>query len=155
MDRGWQILTSIGLARSGSAVFRVRVPRYLLASILWCALLAWAAGILWLSSLTHQELPSAAFIASDKFNHFAAFAVGGWLAASAMRISWPGGSALKIFAAIVLLSLFGGMDEASQLLTPGRSGGDISDWIADFLGASTGALFTLLTHVRINRLVPR
>ena len=134
---------------------RVRVPRYLLTSILWVALFAWAATILWLSSLSPQQLPSAAFIASDKFNHFAAFAMGGWLAASALRVSWPGGTATKIIAAIVLLALFGGADEASQLLTPGRSGGDIYDWIADFLGACAGALFSLLTHARLDRLIPR
>jgi VanZ family protein len=136
-------------------VFCVRVPRYLLASILWCALLAWAATILWLSSLSPQQLPSAAFIASDKFNHFAAFMVGGWLAASALRVSWPGGTATRIIAAIILLGLFGATDEASQLFTPGRSGGDIYDWIADFLGASTGALFTLPTHALLVLLVPR
>ena len=36
--------------------------------VFWIALLCWAGGILWLSSLTPQELPAAAFIAWDKVN---------------------------------------------------------------------------------------
>jgi hypothetical protein len=57
--------------------------------LFWFALLCWAGAILWLSSLTPQELPDAAFIAWDKVNHFLAYAVGGWLAAGTLRLSRP------------------------------------------------------------------
>ncbi|MEX1010297.1 MAG: VanZ family protein [Chthoniobacterales bacterium] len=138
------------------AMFGNRMPRPVLASLLWLALLVWTGGIVWLSSLTPDQLPSAAFLTWDKFNHFAAFAVGGWLAASALRTSRPDARAFSsITAAIVLVAAFGGFDELRQLLTPGRSGADLYDWIADFLGAITGSIMTLITHARLERLVPR
>ena len=56
-----------------------------------------------------------------------------------------------ILMAICLLAAFGASDELLQKFTPGRSGGDLYDWIADFLGAITGALLNLTTHARLER----
>lgn len=120
------------------------------ARLLWVALACWAAGILWLSSLTPEELPDAAFLFWDKVNHFASYAIGGWLAASALRVSRPQGSlATALIAAVVIVAAFGALDEAIQTLTPGRSGGDVEDWVADVLGATTGALMTLPRRLRL------
>lgn len=132
------------------------VRRLLLAFFLWSALVVWAGAILWLSSLGAEELPRAAFMAWDKLNHFAAFAAGGWLAASAVRVSIPflRAGTLLLAAALVVAS-FGAFDEMFQLLSPGRSGADLYDWIADLLGASFGAFFSLLTHGIFERLVAR
>jgi VanZ family protein len=147
---------NIRLVRAPVAVFRSAMPRRILALLLWSALLVWAAGILWLSSLTRQELPDTAFLFSDKFNHFVAFAVGGWLAGSALRLSGQGPAiAGRILFTIALVAVFGAIDEALQTFTPGRVGGDLYDWIADFLGAIAGALLTLITHVRLERFVTR
>ena len=147
---------NIRLVRAPVAVFRSAMPRRILAVLLWAVLLVWAAAILWLSSLTRQELPDTAFLFSDKFNHFVAFAVGGWLAASALRISRRQGRATRqILLAILLIAAFGAFDEMLQTYTPGRQGGDLYDWIADFLGAITGALLTLVTHARLERFVTR
>lgn len=132
------------------------MPRPLLSAALWLALLVWAGGILWLSSLSPAELPSAAFLAWDKFNHFIAFAVGGWLAASALRTSRPSlRPAPALLLAVAVVAAFGAFDESLQLFTPGRTGADLYDWIADFLGAVAGALFSFFTHARLERLVPR
>ena len=133
------------------------MSRRSLALAFWCAVAIWACGILWLSSLTRQELPDAAFLFSDKFNHFVAFAVGGWLTASALRLSrQPAAAAVgAIVMAIVLVAAFGAFDEALQKFTPGRTGGDLYDWIADFLGAVAGALSSLSTHARLERFVTR
>lgn len=132
------------------------MSRRVLALLFWCSVAGWAAGILGLSSLTPRDLPDAAFFFSDKFNHFVAFAVGGWLTASALRLSRPdlprGG---RIVLAVILLAVFAAFDEGLQTLTPGRTGGDLYDWIADFLGAIAGALLTLTTHARLERLVAR
>jgi VanZ family protein len=137
-------------------MFRDRVQRWLLVLIFWVGVLAWAATIVWLSSLTPSELPRLAFLAWDKINHFAAFAVGGWLTATALRLSRPQAStAAGIMAAIVLVSLFGAFDELHQLYTPDRTGADWYDWIADSLGAIVGASSSLLTHARLERLVSR
>ncbi|MBJ7258026.1 MAG: VanZ family protein [Chthoniobacterales bacterium] len=132
------------------------MPRPAFAFLLWTGLACWAGGILWLSSLTPGELPDAAFLVSDKINHFAAFAAGGWLAAGALRASSPrAGAVRQVLLAIALLAAFGALDEAMQTFTPGRTGGDLYDWIADFLGAASGALLNLATHGRIERLLTR
>jgi len=121
-----------------------------LASALWAALFCWAGAILWLSSLSPDELPDAAFAFWDKLNHFAAFALGGWLAAAALRISRPqASSATSVILAAILVAVFGVVDEALQTLTPGRTGGDLDDWVADALGATAGALLTLPTLSRL------
>lgn len=135
---------------------RNTVPRALLAATLWGALGIWAIAVLWLSSLSPPELPSAAFLAWDKLNHFLAFAAGGWLAASALRISIPcRGNGGLLLAAALIVATFGAFDEMFQLLSPGRSGADLYDWIADLLGASFGAFFSLITHGILERLVAR
>ena len=132
------------------------MSRRLTSLALWLILACWAGGILWLSSMTTKELPEAAFLFSDKFNHFVAFAVGGWLAASALRVSRPHTAPMaNIVLAILLVAAFGAFDESLQKFTPGRSGGDLYDWIADFLGAIAGALLTLTTHARLERFLTR
>jgi VanZ family protein len=124
--------------------------------VFWLAVLGWAGGVLWLSSLTPDELPRPTVLSWDKFNHFAAFAVGGWLTASALRLTRPQAPVVRrIVLAVLLVAVFGAADEAFQTFTPGRTGGDLHDWIADFLGAMAGALSTLVTHARLERLVPR
>jgi VanZ family protein len=120
--------------------------------LFWFALLCWAGGILWLSSLTPQELPEAAFIAWDKINHVLAYAVGGWLAAGALRLSRPlAPVAGRIVLAVVMVAAFGIVDESLQALTPGRTGGDIGDWIADVLGAGAGAVASIPSQRRLHR----
>ena len=115
-----------------------------LGPILWISLGIWAAGILWLSSLPPEELPDAAFLFWDKLNHFVAFAIGGGLAAAAMRLSRPrAGVAVALVGGVALIAAFGVLDEAFQTLTPGRTGADVDDWIADVLGAIAGALLSV------------
>jgi VanZ family protein len=93
--------------------------------LFWFALLCWAGAILWLSSLTPQELPDAAFIAWDKVNHFLAYAVGGWLAAGTLRLSRPlAPVAGRMVLAVILVAAFGIADETLQTLIPGRTGAD-------------------------------
>lgn len=92
----------------------------------------------------------------DKTNHFLAYALGGWLVASAFRVSRPEARIVTgIVVAVVAIAAFGALDEAVQTLTPGRSGGDVFDWTADALGALAGALVSLVTHRRLERLVRR
>ena len=139
-------------------MFVVCMTSRLLAGLLWCALLGWSAGILIVSSVNGEFLPSALFSLTfaDKFIHFIAFAFGGWLAAAALRLSFPSLPVARvILTAIVLVAAFGVIDETWQTSTPGRMGGDLYDWIADFLGAIAGALLTLRTHARLERLITR
>ncbi|WP_313675735.1 VanZ family protein [Mycolicibacterium sp.] len=124
---------------------RQQTVRQKRATALWLALFCWAGVVLYLSSLSPAELPEAAFAFGDKVNHFAAFAVGGWLAASALRASRPQiGGTRVVTEAILLVAAFGALDEALQTWTPGRVGGDVLDWTADALGATAGALLSRL-----------
>lgn len=132
------------------------MPRRVLVTILGVALFGWACGILWLSSLSPDELPSAAFVFWDKINHVATFAVGGWLAASVIGLVRPTAPAVgRIVVAVVAIAMFGVVDEAVQTLTPGRSGGDVFDWIADVVGAASGAALSLASFSRLERFVGR
>ena len=139
-------------------MFVVCMTSRLLAGLLWSVLLGWGAGILSVSSVNGEFLPSALFSITfaDKFIHFIAFALGGWVAAAALRFSFPSlPVARAILTAIVLVAAFGVVDETWQTSTPGRMGGDQYDWIADFLGGIAGALLTLRTHARLERLITR
>jgi VanZ family protein len=132
------------------------MQRRTLAGLLWFALVCWACGILVLSSLTPQELPEVAFVFWDKANHFLAYVLGGWVAASALRVSRPGiRIAIGVILAVIVVAVFGALDELLQTFTPGRSGGDIFDWTADLLGAVAGAVVSLPTHPRLERLLRR
>ena len=139
-------------------MFVVCMTSRFLAGLLWSVLLGWGAGILSVSSVNGEFLPSGLFSLTfaDKLIHFIAFALGGWVAAAALRFSFPSlPVARAILTAIVLVAAFGVIDETWQTSTPGRMGGDLYDWIADFLGAIAGALFTLRTHARLERLITR
>lgn len=120
------------------------------AAALWASLALWAATITWLSSLPPWALPTITMRWDDKLAHFAAFAAGGWLAAKAVKTSFPSPgtrTGLLAMSAILIAASFGIFDELFQLRTPGRHGADLRDWVADLLGASAGVgLATLLTR---------
>ncbi|MGI9125248.1 MAG: VanZ family protein [Mycobacterium sp.] len=119
------------------------------AALLWVGLICWALGVLWLSSLTPQELPKAAFVLWDKADHVLAYTVGGWLAATAIRASRRGTATATWFVpAVALITVFGVLDEYVQSFTPGRSGGDRYDLVADLVGAVLGALLSTWAYRR-------
>lgn len=132
------------------------VSRPQLASILWILVVAWGWVIFFASSTPAEDLAGSELFAWDKLNHFIAYAAGGWLAGSALRVGQPGGSRrLQVFAAVVIISVYGALDELRQVYTPGRSGADFYDWIADFLGAIAGAIMAVFTHGPLHRFVTR
>lgn len=92
-------------------------------------------------------MPSQLF-AFDKLAHAVAFAVGGISLGLALRQTtrWRGA---WLFAAIVAgIGLFGAFDELHQLYTPGRTGADIYDWVADMIGGSVAAFVYCWLHGR-------
>lgn len=122
----------------------VSAPRRGLTGLLWIALLCWAGVILYLSSLPPDELPDLTFKFWDKAQHVFAFAIGGVLAALALRASYPRMAVIRVgVRAVLLIAAFGVLDEALQTMTPGRTGADLTDWAADVLGATAGALLVL------------
>lgn len=98
-----------------------------------------------------MPIDMAEVVGMDKVLHFLAFAIGGAILVLALREStrW---SAKKVTAvAICALAVFGCVDEIHQLFTPGRTGGDLPDWIADFLGATVGAFTARFFYVRFRQ----
>lgn len=67
----------------------------------------------------------------DKLAHFAVFS-------ALTALLWLGTAGRAVFAIVVLVSAFGGLDEIHQVYLPGRSA-DIDDWLADVAGASLAA----------------
>ena len=138
-----------------AAVICGPMPRRTLAGLTLCfALFCWAGAVLWLSSFTPRELPEVAFLFSDKLEHAIAYAIGGWIAATALRVLRPATPAMgPIVLAVAVIAVFGVLDEYLQTFTPGRTGGDIYDWFADVLGAIAGASLSLTTQGRLERLL--
>lgn len=118
----------------------------------WLAVCLWTNAIVFLSSLSGPEVTGVLpFVVWDKFLHFFAFVVGGILLALALRWSTDWGWRYLRGIAWLALAVFSAIDELHQLVTPGRSGADALDWLADVLGAATGILLTHLLHARYSR----
>jgi VanZ family protein len=83
----------------------------------------------------------------DKGCHAGAFLVGGFCLSRAVRRSGVRSEWVVFALALVLASLFGASDEWHQLSTPGRSGADFFDWLADTAGAILGALASRFFHL--------
>ncbi len=103
--------------------------------------LAWAV-LLFLVS--HQPtLPSLAASFWDKFLHFGAYAVLGFLLVPALTKSAASTTISRGILAFCLGSAYGASDEFHQAFVPGRSS-DVGDWVADTLGAAFGVLTAML-----------
>ena len=89
-------------------------------------------------------------MAFDKLVHAVAFAIGATLLGIALRQT----SRLRgswLFGAIVLgIGIFGATDEIHQLYTPGRTGADLNDWIADMIGGMLAAFVYCRFYGRVH-----
>jgi VanZ family protein len=122
----------------------------------WLAVLLWIVSICYLSSLSGTKVSSLNVVDLwDKAAHFLAFALGSALLACALRLNTAWLAFRVVLAAAAAISVFGGIDEWHQLYTPGRSGADLGDWIADTLGALSGASLVLLSYARPQRPNPK
>lgn len=127
------------------------VPRWL-RTLAWIGVLTWAGAITVLSSMRPDQLNNLSSVKLwDKAEHFLAFAIGTANLALVLRWSsrWP--LARVALVSIVAISFFAAADEIHQLFTPGRSGADVFDWIADTLGAAAGTSLILLFYARPSR----
>lgn len=122
-----------------------RDPRVWLA-----ALLVWLGTLWWLSSRPGGGGPDL-FPHFDKAAHFGYFAGGAFLFAG-WQVRKSGRASVSpplVALTVAFVSLIGIIDEWHQLHTPGRSGGDPWDWLADTLGALAGALVLKAAHARM------
>jgi VanZ family protein len=108
----------------------------------WLPLLAYAAGIIALSSRPAEKLPPPPFWQADKLVHMAIYSLLGALGGRAAARSGLGRGALLVLFGCIGFGLF---DEWYQQLIPGRSS-DLLDALADAIGASAGFLLVLRYH---------
>jgi VanZ family protein len=100
---------------------------------------AWACIILVGTSLPGAAVPAPA--GSDKALHFAAYFILGALCCPLVVVAQR--KALAAVVVLVCVFLFAALDEAHQLLIPGRFAGP-DDWIADSAGAFAGLTLAYL-----------
>lgn len=117
----------------------------------WTGVVVWALVLFVLSS--RSTLPPGPDIPyQDKVIHFLYFSGGAFCFALALfHRQTPLKSALFWWLAGTAFGIvIGALDEYHQTFTPGRSGNDMGDLLADLLGAGTGALiaWTLLACFR-------
>ena len=119
------------------------------------ALFLWALTLFILSSFSKTlpdggpEIPHI-----DKILHFGYFFGGGYMLATHQLLAKGIGQPFtrRILLPLAILAVVGALDEYHQTFTPGRSGNDPFDWLADVLGAATGILAANMLHSRIKRL---
>ena len=107
----------------------------------WLAcFLAWFAALWVLSSSSNVGQVTPPIPHFDKVAHFGFFFVGSGLLCACLFRCRPEKTNWKtiIGCVIVATALTGCLDEYHQSFTPGRSGNDPYDWLADVLGAATG-----------------
>jgi len=116
--------------------------------LFWIATGVWFAVLWKLSSMSGSSLPSFKVPNADKIAHFTYFFIGGVLLTNSFRLStrWP----MRVIFVVVLLIIggIGIVDEWHQTSTPGRSGNDRGDLLADCLGGGLAALFVTTWYGR-------
>ena len=106
----------------------------------WLLPALYMAGIFFLSSFDWDVTIPESIPWRDKGVHFCEYLGLGFLCAHAARQSWPRRPLARILALGALIATAWGFgDEIHQAFVPGRSA-DFADVVADFLGASSGAL---------------
>lgn len=111
----------------------------------WLPPTLWAAFILILTSIPGSDIPASPFSGADKIVHLTLYGVMGWL----MMRAWSdrSRSISAALSALVLIALFGALDEWHQQYIPLRSM-DFLDWAAGTTGAAFGVAISLLGHLR-------
>lgn len=112
--------------------------------VFWAtAVILWAALLWWLSS---RVLPPVgpSFNHADKLKHLIYFTAGSYCAARFLLLKRPGLGARALTVLVILFACVVGVsDELHQSFTPGRSGNDLGDILADTAGGLVGTLLAL------------
>ena len=99
--------------------------------------IAWAGVIFHLSSQSSIDTPSL-FPGQDKLFHMMAFGVLGFLFMGSMKTTASGYRTGQVWLVVVVVVLYGLLDEFHQYFVPGRTV-EIYDALADAAGALLGA----------------
>jgi len=115
---------------------------------LWFFIL-WLTALLIASSFSTQ-LPKEApkILHFDKIAHFSYFFAGGIILTHWLLLKYGTQSSrlTRFLFPIIFFCIFGAIDEYRQTFTPGRSGNDFYDWLADSLGGSLGVILANAFH---------
>jgi len=114
---------------------------------------AWAGVIFYLSSQPGTDTPLL-FPGQDKLFHMAAFGILGFFLMGGMKTRSSGYRTGQVWFVVVLVMLYGLLDEFHQYFVPGRDA-DIFDALADATGGLLGAWsMYYLTRILVRRAVP-
>ena len=103
--------------------------------------IVYASLLFWISSLSQPNAPDFGLEWGDKVNHAGAFAIMTLLWFRASGWFYPETSeGRRLMIVVILVALYGATDEIHQSYVPGRFA-DLSDWIADIVGAVLAAAF--------------
>ena len=110
----------------------------------WLALATWGGLLFFLSSQSLPQGPAPQVDHLDKVAHFLYFSGGGFvLTGLLLRHGWSRGTRRLVWVSVLAMAVLGGLDEWHQTFTPGRSGNDPGDWLADVAGGLAGTLLAL------------
>jgi VanZ family protein len=117
------------------------LPALLRHARLWMFLVIIWFVVLWIASSQASYLPPPLFSFQDKVEHALYFCAGSFCFTTAIRLSTSTSSImvgmkklLPLWLAVIFAMLLGAGDEFHQTFTPGRSGNDLGDWLADTVG---------------------
>lgn len=114
-----------------------------------------ACFILWLTVLCvassfSPNLPTEApkIPHFDKITHFGYFFGGGIILTNWLLLKYTTKTSVitRYLAPVIFFAIFGAIDEYRQTFTPGRSGNDFYDWLADLLGGASGVFIANHFH---------
>lgn len=122
-------------------------------------LIAWIVWLLtlWFLSESHPQVKTGPEIPHlDKICHFGYFFGGAALLYSSLTaLKLLSSFAYRYWITIAIGAIIGALDEWHQTFTPGRSGNDFYDWLADVSGSMAGAAVMAILHFRFrSKLVP-
>lgn len=114
------------------------------------AALCWAGLIFYLSSQPSIDAP-ALFPGQDKLFHLVFFGILGFLAMGTLQASRHGYPTGHVWQVVLVVMLYGILDEFHQYFVPGRSA-DVYDVLADATGGLLGAwTMHYLTRVLVKK----
>lgn len=132
---------------------RVREALTVDVRVWWGLFALWNAAIFWFSSRSTLPDGGFSFPGLDKVQHGAAFAAGAFILMNAWPLR-PERLAADLAVRACVMLLIAISDEVHQTFTPGRSGNDAGDLLADLCGTATGLLAGLWLMRRASQQQP-
>lgn len=130
--------------------------RLLSISQLWWAVVILWAVVLWNLSASPSLQSGPSFPLKDKFLHCGYFGLGAtcFLLALFGKTTPPTSWRTLALRSLLFTAIIGVLDEYHQTFTPGRSGNDPWDWLADVTGGLLAAWLVMKLLIRLRQTDP-